>query len=460
MTDQAKSTNVNTITKDRVDELGANHDEPKWLKHERAAAWELYLQTATPTSRDEEWRQTEIDTLSLSNLDALNLATTNAKAADLPEWFKAGLAYFENPSATVALFGQKVFASPLPEQLVKEGVIFCDLKEAVQKHGELVRRFLDSDSPKYASESIQSKFALLNRAMFNGGLFLYVPDNVVIDRPFIGLIAVDESKPYVNLPRTFVAAGKHSKVQFVQAFISEGKLTAKPTWSLSNALVEIFVEAGGDVEYVEVQNFDANVFAVSETHSAVGRDAKFASFVVALGGGQVKGDVITTLQEAGAESKVLGVVLGDAKERFSFNTIQEHNSPDTKSDINFRVALKGESMSIYQGIIKVAKVAQRTEAFQSNKNLLLSGYARADSIPKLEILADDVKCSHGATVGPVDKEQLFYLMSRGLARQEAEELIVSGFFRQVVEGCSIDGVADWLSELVGKKIHGGSESDK
>ncbi len=138
--------------------------------------------------------------------------------------------------------------------------------------------------------------------------------------------------------------------------------------------------------------------------------------------------------------------------RYSFNTIQDHIAPDTSSTINFRVALKDSSSSAYLGTIRVSKEGQRTDSTQSNKNLLLGANAHADSIPKLEILADDVKCSHGATVGPADKEQIFYLMSRGLNNLEAEELIVTGFFRQVVQSCPVDGAGDWINNLVAEKI--------
>jgi Fe-S cluster assembly protein SufD len=167
----------------------------------------------------------------------------------------------------------------------------------------------------------------------------------------------------------------------------------------------------------------------------------------------------TVLRAPGAASEILGVVLGRDQEKFSFNTIQDHSATDTKSDINFRVALKDKSSSVYQGIVRVAKVAQRTDAYQSNKNLLLDGTATADSIPKLEILADDVKCAHGATVGPVDREQIFYLMSRGVTRPVAEQLIVLGFFRQTLEQFPFKQGLKWLSEAVSRKIHGGQSDD-
>ena len=160
------------------------------------------------------------------------------------------------------------------------------------------------------------------------------------------------------------------------------------------------------------------------------------------------------MTDRGGNSDVKGIVLGDLHEHISFNTIQEHAATDTTSNINFpRRSLKDSASSIYQGIVKVDKIAQRTNAFQSNKNLILGNEARADSIPRLEILADDVKCSHGATVGPVDKDQLFYLNSRGLPLKEAEELIVIGFFAQVLNTISIKGAADWIGSLIAEKIH-------
>ena len=152
---------------------------------------------------------------------------------------------------------------------------------------------------------------------------------------------------------------------------------------------------------------------------------------------------------------MLGVVFGDNKEHLSYNTIQDHDAPNTTSDINFRVALKDEAVSAYQGNIKVAKEAQKTNAFQSNKNLLLGKQAKADSIPKLEILANDVKCSHGATVGPVDEDQVFFLMARGLDKKTAEELIVAGFFDTVLESLPDKVANNWIHELIKEKIQRG-----
>jgi Fe-S cluster assembly protein SufD len=452
MTESTSTEKAATITREKT--IPTVADEPKWLKKERASAWELYLHAPMPTGRHEDWRQTEIESLKLETLREAEATPVAGELSDMPEWFLDGLKNFGKVSGVVAISGAKFWVPPLSEELTRKGVVFCDLETACQNHTDLVRKYFTADSPAYVSERLQSKFALLNRATFNCGLFLYVPPNVVLEEPFVGLVHVDEATGYTSVPRIFVAAAQNSKAQYVQAFLSTSSQQSASTWSLSNSLIETYIDDGASLDYVEVQCFDEKTFAVGETHSAIAANGKFSALTVALGGGQVKSDIITTLQGRGADSKVLGVVLGDRSERFSFNTVQDHNAPDATSNINFRVALKGAAQSIYQGIIRVAKIAQRTDAFQTNKNLLLGTEARADSIPRLEILADDVKCSHGATVGPVDREQIFYLMSRGLSSHQAEELVVNGFFRKVIEECPVAGVSDWIGKLVGNKISG------
>lgn len=453
------SATANMVTRDHTENV---QGEPRWLKQERDAAFELYLRTAMPTANDEDWRRTIIDSLELSDLTAVAFSRQSLAEKHLPQWFKTGIKYLENPAATIALSSRGLWQTELPAELSAKGVIFCDLQTALEKHPQLVQKYFDSDSSHEIPERLESKFGLMNKCMFNSGIFLYIPPSVEINQPFIGLTLMDNLKAsQASFPRILVVAQSGSKAQFVHVFASESLRATKVTsdgatqkLSFSNALVEIHAEDNAKFDYIELQHFANDVFAVTETYNVIARNAQFSQLCVGLGAAQLKGDIKTAMQEPGARSDVQGLVLGDSNQHFSFNTIQEHNAPDTTSNINFKVALKGESTSIYQGIIRVAKVAQRTDAFQNNKNLLLGAEARADSIPKLEILADDVKCSHGATVGPVDREQLFYLMTRGLSAQEAEELIVIGFFRQVLEACTVPGVSKWISNLMTEKIMG------
>jgi Fe-S cluster assembly protein SufD len=417
------------INRESVKELTTKLSEPTWLADSRLEAWEAYLQRPMPTVRDEDWRRTDVGSLDLTRLQTETLRRANLDAV---------LQHF-------------TAATELTDELKQQGVTFCDIATAVEKHGDKVRGYV------LDSESAPDKFSLLNRALFNSGVFVHVPRNVAVSTPLlIGLEladdAVGEGYGAAVFPRLIVVAEDNSSVDVIVYLKSRDGAVERAESSLASALVDVHVKPGARVNYLEVQDFAHNVFYVERLNSNVDRDGTFNSLSIAMGGKQTKADIATYLEAPGSNSSVLGAVLGSERSKFSYNTIQEHNAPDTTSDINFRVALKDKSSSVYQGIIRVDKTAQRTNAFQSNKNLLLGGDAKADSIPKLEILADDVKCSHGATVGPVDREQLFYLRSRGLTEIESEQLVVLGFFRKVLEQFPVASTMDWLTEVISEKI--------
>ncbi len=439
------------INIDRVKELTTTFSEPTWLADSRLEAWEAYLQTPMPTGRDEDWRRTDLGVLDLTRLRASNFGALKEGSTQLPPWFEAAAAHF--PSRAGALYQSTVSGASvtLSAGAQKQGVIFCDIATAIESHADKIRPLLLESAEK-------GKFTLLTSALFNCGSFLYIPRNVQIAEPFIfalDFVGQDDADDQgaAIFPRIFVVVEDNSSADFVLMMASPAGAPRASNVSLASVLADFHLKPGSKLNYLEVQDFAQDVFYVEHLNSKVDKDASFNSLCVALGGKQTKADIATYLRGPGANSSVLGAVLGSDNEKFSYNTIQEHNSPDTTSDINFRVAVKDTSASVYQGIIRVDKIAQRTNAFQSNKNLLLSGEAKADSIPKLEILADDVKCSHGATVGPVDREQLFYLRSRGLTPMEAEELIVLGFFRQVFEQFPITAAREWLTEVVSTKIY-------
>ena len=448
----AESRAANTITRERVEDLIVRHAEPGWLKECRIPAWEAYLQTAMPTARDESWHRTDISALDLSSLTTLDFGPIAADPGSLPQSHKTAIEHFKERSGVLSQVTHAGGYLELPAELSKKGVIYCDLGTALKLHGEKLQPLFT----KPLNPARDGKFGLMTRALFNCGLFLYVPAGLEIEAPFLSLISMGKLPQGTGggaiFPRLLVVADKHSKVTLVHGASSHEAAQASYPGSLHAGLTEIYAEPGSRVSYLELQQLGSNIFSINRTNNEVGRDGFFSSLTVALGGKQVKSDIATYLQGPGAASEVQGLVLGLGHEHFNCNTIEEHNAPDTKSDINFRVALKDSASSVYQGTIRVDKCAQRTNAFQSNKNLLLGGDSRADSIPKLEILADDVKCSHGATVGPVDKEQVFYLMSRGLKAGEAEELIVLGFFRQILETFPLSSASEWVGEAISRRI--------
>jgi Fe-S cluster assembly protein SufD len=451
----AQTKPINTISRQRVDDLVVQNGEPSWLKEARLKAWEASFKIPMPTARSEEWRRTEVELLDLSALGVTNIERSLKTERDLLSRYSSLLKYIGQYSGIV-VDGIASSASNIDSVATSKGVIFCSLNEALEKHEQLIRPYLE----KSFNEEVEQKFSLMNKALFNRGAFLYIPANVDLSVPFISIVdasalgnASTDSSMSI-FPRLIVVCEPNSKstqINFLGSPQPNGSRQSRPI-ALCNSSIEIHVGDGAQLSYLEVQNFDKNVFSITHTRNEIGRDAKLSALTVALSGRQIKSDIATILAQPGAFSDIYGLALGDGHEHFSFNTVQGHNAPDTTSNITFKVVLKDEAMSVYQGIIRVAKVAQRTDAYQSNKNLLLGSNARADSIPKLEILADDVKCSHGATVGPVDKEQIFYLMSRGLDVAEAEELIVTGFFRQVLDACTISGAADWIYDLVITKM--------
>jgi Fe-S cluster assembly protein SufD len=454
----AESKLANTITKERVQDLALQNGEPAWLKESRLSAWEIYFQSPMPTARDDDWRKTEIDNLDLSTFITVDPLKKKATAAPANKLVQSALAKLSEPAGIfVDDYSESLsqFASVNPE-LAKQGVIFLPLTDAIEKHPELVKKVFEGDTVKPLTTD--DKFTLMNKALFNSGLFLYVPKNVVIEAPFVSSVNLPVGAgQQAVFPRVIVVTEANSSVTLVSIFSSpenaeKGETEVQGT-TLSNAFFDIAVGQNAKVTVMAVDKLSNAVFAVNRVRTRLYKDSEFNLTTAGLGGKQIKCDIETIMVEPGSSSDIRGVVLGDNNEHYSYNTIQEHTCPDTTSNINFRVALKDTSSSVYQGIVRVDKIAQRTNAFQSNKNLLLGTEARADSIPRLEILADDVKCSHGATVGPVDKEQLFYLNCRGLNLKEAEELIVRGFFVQILDGISIQGAADWVGDLVAEKIY-------
>lgn len=443
---------VSTIARERVVDLAARHAEPQWLKEVRLAAWESYLQTPAPTPRDATWHRTDASGLDLSALIALDFAR-NGRASEPHEWLKPVLAHFSERAGVVSQAAHAPLYMELSQEASEKGVIFCEMGLAVDQHEELLKQYLSIP----ANAEQDGKFGLMTKSLFNCGLFLYVPAGVKIEAPFLSFLSVSAAPGCAAggavFPRLLVVAGENSSVNLIHTSASSGGGNEPARFnSLHAGITEIHAKPGARISLLDFQNYDDTVYSVTRTVDALEADATVSSLTVALGGKLVKGDIATVLSGRGAAREVLGVVLGSGTEHYNFDTIEEHDAPDTRSDINFRTALKDSSTSVYQGIIRVTKQAQRTDAYQSNKNLLLGAQAKADSIPKLEILADDVKCSHGATVGPVDLDQVFYLMSRGLSRSESEELIVLGFFKTVLQKFSQPQAVRWVEDAVSARV--------
>jgi Fe-S cluster assembly protein SufD len=314
-----------------------------------------------------------------------------------------------------------------------EGIRFEALDESHPQLGELV----GSDE----------KFAAQNAALWQHGLLVHVPKGVVLEQPLYVRIAnpPDGSALFWRL---LVVAEPGSRFSIIEdLFTSDPELAG-----YSNAVVELFVEDNAKLEYVSVQNLSQQTWHFASHHARVARDAELDWVAGGFGSKKGKIRIQNDLAGQGAVSRVTGAYFADATQHLDYDTFQEHIAPNTESDFKFKGALRDEASTVWRGMIRVERDAQKTNAYQENRNLLLSKSAHADSIPGLEILANDVRCTHGATLGQVDREQLFYLMARGLPRAEAERLIVRGFFQDVLDRIELEPVREALGDALEARI--------
>jgi len=419
-------------------------DEPEWLAERRRHAWSVYEVTPMPTTRLEQWRYTDLK--KMLDLDALRLSEAAAAPDDRAAW-PAGLraAIDEDREASghiVVIDGHVVHADVSPE-LAKQGVVLSSLHEAVARHGKLVEEHLATQ----AVPPEEGKFAALNAALWTDGVFLYVPKGVRLEAPVRVTRWLTESGA-AYLSRVLIVAERDSQVSYVDEVLSD----AFDTQTFTSTAVEVIARDGAQVQYVAVQRLGEGAFYQAVQRTLAGRDATLDTLNVALGASVSRVDLNARLLGPGANSDMLGLYFGDGSQHFDFNTSQDHVVPNTASDLLYKGALDGSSRAVFRGIIRVHPGAQKTDAYQTNRNLLLSPHARADSLPNLEIEADDVKCSHGATVGELDAEAKFYLMSRGLSRIQAERLVVMGFLGEVLARLPLGGVVEKVSRVIEEKL--------
>jgi Fe-S cluster assembly protein SufD len=293
----------------------------------------------------------------------------------------------------------------------------------------------------------QDKLAALNGALWSGGVFVHVPADVEVTEPIRVARWLPESGVAV-FARTLIVAERHSHVAYVDEFASPD--FDEPTVSVG--AVEVIADDGADVQYVALQQWGEGVRHLSIQRTLAQRDANLDTLVVNLGATVSRVDLNARLEGPGSRSDMLGLYFARGDQHFDHNTRQDHVSPNANSDLLYKGALYDRAKTVFRGVIRVFPKAQRTDAYQTNRNLLLSEDAEAVSLPNLEIEADDVKCSHGATVGQLDEEELFYLQSRGLDKRQAERLVIFGFFGEVLDRLPLPGVVEELRTAIEAKI--------
>lgn len=397
------------LTEDAIRAAGL----PAWLEQRKLDDLATFRELPHPDSnRDEDWRRTDV-----SGIDFREHALPGPGA--VPE---------------------------VAAELTAQGVTVSSLEAAAASHPELVRRYLEQEVVPAAA----GKFAAYNAAFWRGGVFVHVPRGVTAAVPVGAVFRLSEGDGLqAVLPRTLVVVEDGASLVYTDEYTSATALKG-----LSSAVSEVVVGDGASIQYLVLQEWSDAVDHVATHRIHMGRDSTVELVVAASGGRTSKAYMEVSMLGSGSSARISGLIIGHGKQHFDYQSLQDHRAPNCVSDLLVKGALKDEAVSVYSGLIKIEKAAQHSDAYQANRNLLLSPKAKADSIPKLEIEANDVRCTHGATMGQVDAEQLFYLQSRGFSLEAAQNTLVHGFFQPVIDRIALPEVRDRIHQAIDAELQG------
>jgi Fe-S cluster assembly protein SufD len=414
----------------------------------RERAWETYQSLPLPTLKDEPWRRTDLRGLRMGSFKIPGVQGNGRgfSASDLP----APPDYLLEPLVG-GQHGGQVLLTPsetkiqLNSNLAERGVVFTDLATAQNEHPELLMKILGK-----VVKPNEGKFAAMAAALAQQGVLVYVPRGVQIEEPLHSVLWGPGSElAYFSHVLVYLEEG--AAVTYVHEAAAQTEAGAQ---ALHAGLVEIFVGPAANLNFVELQSWGEHVWNFSHERAVVERDGNLDWIFGALGSRLTKNFSDVDLVGEGATGRMSGFYFTDGIQHLDHDTQQNHRAAHTTSDLLFKGALKDRSRSVWQGMIYVAPGAQKTDGYQANRNLVLSKQARADSIPGLEIMADDVRCTHGATVGKIDEELVFYLRSRGIPYSEAERIIVEGFFDPIMQRIAFEGVRARFQQAILDKMAG------
>ena len=428
------------FSRDAVVQLSASLNEPEWMLDLRLQAWEIFASLPMPTTRDEAWRRTDIRRFKLDSF-GISLNGNGATGAKVPSHLAAQLTEDAAGGVLVEVDGL-VKDYSLSDELRGQGVVFCDMHTAVREHGDLVRKYFMTE----AVRADAGKFAALHAAFWRGGVFLYVPRNVTAAAPLHSALWATSGHTFTH---TLVVLDTNSEATFIDEYASPAKGEGQ---ALHNGAIELIVRDGASLHYASLQDFGTNVWQFNHECGRVGRDGKLDWITSVMGTRLTKAFQTSELDDPGAWARMSGIFFTNGRQHIDLDTLQNHNAADTTSDLLYKGALKDGSRSVWQGMIKALPGSQRIDGFQANRNLMLDRTARADSIPGLEIQADDVRCTHASTVGKLDEEEIFYLMSRGIPRADAIRMVIQGFFDPVMQRIPFEGVRTQIFGRILEKI--------
>ncbi|MCA9173079.1 MAG: Fe-S cluster assembly protein SufD [Planctomycetales bacterium] len=419
------TTAPSSFTDESFDTFLDARDEPVWLAELRREAWAKFQELNWPARNEEEWMRTDIR---LFKLDRYQMPAGARPAPRAP--LKTGV--------ELAGWVDENGDSRLLDEYAAKGVVCCSLEDACRSHGDLVREHLFRQLPIG-----YDRFAALHAAFWANGAFIYVPRGVTVELPLHVVASLADGQAETG--HLLVVLEDGAAATLLSEMHGDGG-------GLHCGGVELSIGRGANLRFVELQEWGQETWQFGHEYASLQADASLQWTLAAMGTRLAKVNQTVSLAGPGATSQVNGVLFTEGRQHVAYHTLQHHEAPHCRSDFLYKSALQDKSRTVWRGMIKVDPVAQKTDGYQRNDNLLLSPDARADSIPGLEIEADDVRCTHGSTSGRVDEELLFYAQCRGFTRNEAVRMVVSGFFQQIFDRITIESVRDALGEAIARRV--------
>jgi Fe-S cluster assembly protein SufD len=416
-----------------------SRDLPDWFREQQASAWEKFESISRPTRKDQPWRFSNVDLLDLASFKFSPALSDDDRANVLK--YSRGLDEF---AARLIFAGdQLIERNVVSDDLKKRGVIFQPLERAMVEHADLFQKYFMSQPAVLGS----AKFAALHKALVSNGTFLFVPRGVEIEQP-IEIFHWLRGEGVSVFPHLLLITDELAKVTVVEHFSS---CDVRAT-GFACGVNDLIAGPGAKVTYVCAQNWGENVVALQMNTTTVDHDASAMSLNLNLGSRYSRFESLSRLVGEGSRSDLLAVAVATNEQEFDARTLQDHISPHTASDLLYKNALDDRARCTFGGLIRVEPHAHFTDAYQKVRNLLLSDDSEANSMPGLEILADNVRCTHGATSGQINEDEMFYLHSRGIPTKIAQRLIVAGFLNEVIQRLDQPAIAEHLRSLIDRKF--------
>lgn len=437
---------MSLVANDEVKQTGSilsgpveSREFPDWFREQQDEAWDQFQSLPSPTRKDQLWRFSNVDLLDLSSFKFGGTLSDKDRQAILEQ--SRGL---DEVAARLIFAGdQLIERDVISEQLKKRGVIFQPLERAMVEHADLFRKYFMSQPAVLGS----AKFAALHKALVSSGTFLYVPRGVEIELP-IEIFHWLHGENASVFPHLLLVTDELAKVTVIESFKSLNEKAA----GLACGVNDLIAGPGAKVTYVCAQTWGGNVRALQMNTTTVDHDASAMSLNLNLGGKYSRFESLSRLIAEGGRSDLLAVSVADGEQEFDARTLQDHVSPHTASDLLYKNALDDRARCTFGGLIRVEPHAHFTDAYQKVRSLLLSDDSEANSMPGLEIMADNVRCTHGATSGQIDEDELFYLRTRGITVNVAQRLIVTGFLNEVIRRLDQPAIAAHLHQLIEEKF--------